>query len=260
MPAVMHNCLTYSDTKVVRSVVLASDTYVPRDVYTATRTGSTDAVTTRQVIEDGDIVVVGTTDDGAYRTDIYIAKDTSKYPIALISLTKANEELGIDKLDITSLLKLFKHTSLIRWMSDITLPGLLPEGIGWDGNSTAYEREKYRNVETFLQGVDTQFLEGISKAVMFSPSSNITIDWNEAKVISSTDDLMFETCDTAENRFVVEWSNNVDFIKFKELGGFRSRRAYTNITSETEKVLLGTVKRNAYGLILQWSLYIVRDK
>lgn len=260
MPAVMYNSIKYSDTTTIRSVVLAHDTHEPRDVYTATRTGDDSVVTTRQLIVDGDIVIAGTVDGDTTRTDIYIAKDTSGYPIELTNITRVYDELGLEKLDISALLKIFRHTSLQRWMTDLTIPGLLPEGIGWDGVVTEYEKEKFRNVEAFFSGVNDEFMTSISKAVMFSPSNNILTDWNNAKVISSTDDLIFDTCDSAEKRFAIQWTEDSEFLKFEELKGFRSRRAYTGATSGAKKVLLGTVKRNAYGLILHWSLYLLRDK
>ena len=260
MPAVMHNSLTYSDKKVARSVVLNGNTHGATEVYTATRSGPADVITTRQVIEDGDIVVTGMTDGDDFSINIYLAKDTSRYPLELINITKANEVMDMDKFDMTSILNLFKHTPLIRWMSDINAPGLLPDGIGWDGKDTGYEREKYNTISSFLDGVDVDLLDTIRKAVMFSPSASIPIEWKDAKTITTIDDLMFETCDTAEGRFAVEWGPNGDFFHFGELEGFRSRRAYLPMTLGAEKFLLGTIKRNAYGLILQWSLYILRDE
>ena len=95
---------------------------------------------------------------------------------------------------------------------------------------------------------------------MFSPSASIPIEWKDAKTITTIDDLMFETCDTAEGRFAVEWAADGGFNYFSNLEGFRSRRAYSPTSLGTEKFLLGTIKRNAYGLILQWSLYILRDE
>ena len=260
MPAVMHNSLTYSDDKVARSVVLNGSTHGATEVYTATRSGPADVITTRQIIEDGDIVVTGMTDGDNFSVNIYVAKDTSRYPIELINITKANEVMGMDKFDMTSVLNLFKHTPLLRWMSDINLPGLLPEGIGWDGKSTGYEREKYQTIASFLDGVDKDFLDTIRKAVMFSPSANIPIDWKDAKTINTTDDLMFESCDTTEGRFAVEWSADGDFYQFSELDGFQSRRAYLPSLLGAERFLLGTIKRNAYGSILQWSLYHLREE